>query len=94
MIRTYDFALMARKNSKLMKEIKCALISSENDIIYTDIHKLSFYSHKKILRVEPIADNNSLYHKIIPKDIKYSAVLKMLANDWDLICGDEIMDVD
>ncbi len=92
MIMTFDFALIAQRDAKLMKEINDAMLSQKNEFVYTDIHKLSFISSKQTVIVEPLSANSPFHCKVVPKEIKYTAVRKMLDNNWD-ICDDEIMDV-
>lgn len=94
MIMTYDFALLARRDAKLMKAIKDALASQNNEVVCTDIHKLSFFPSKKTVIVNALSESSPFHCKVIPKEISYTAVIKMLNNDWDDICENEIMDVE
>lgn len=93
MIITFDFILMAQKDNILMEKIKHAVESKENAVVYTDIHKLSFCASKQSVIVENKSDSISLGYKIIPKEIKYDALLKMLDNNWECICESDIIDV-
>ncbi|MCH5342153.1 MAG: hypothetical protein J1E01_11875 [Acetatifactor sp.] len=80
---TYDFILMAMRDEKLMKEIQDALSGNSECEIFTGIHKLSFSSTKQTVLVEACSDTSLFSHKIIPKEIPYSAVQKMLGGDWN-----------
>lgn len=92
MIMTYDFVPMAQRDNILLEKIKHALLSQADEIIYTDIHKLCFSPSKQSLLVEARSENSPFHNKVVPKEIKYSAVIKMLNNNWDEICEDEIID--
>ena len=37
MIKTFDFVFAAQRNSKLMQEIKNALLSQGDEVIFTDM---------------------------------------------------------
>ncbi len=92
MIMTFDFVFMAQRDNILLEKIKHALLSQTNEVIYTDIHKLCFYASKQSLLVDARSENSQFRYKIVPKEIKYSAVVKMLNNNWEDICEDEIID--
>lgn len=94
MLRTYDFALMAQKDEVLLRKIENALLNSADEVIYTDMHKLSFMASKELLLVEARSENSPVHHKIVPKMIKYSAVRKMLNGSWEDISEGEILDVE
>ena len=94
MIMTYDFALIAQRNSKLMKAINDAMASQNDQEVCTDMHRLSFVSSKKVVIVEPLSENSPFHYKVVPKAISYTAVIKMLNNNWADICEGEIMDVE
>ena len=94
MIKTYDFALIAQRDAKLMKAINDAMDSQNNEVVYTDIHRLSFFPSKKTVIVSALSENSPFHHKVVPKEISYTAVIKMLNNNWEDICKDEIMDIE
>ncbi len=93
MLMTFDFIFMAQKDNSLSKKIETALLSPVDEVIYTDIHKLSFCALKQSLFVDARSEDSPFRYKIMPKEIKYSAVRKMLNNNWDDICEDEIRDI-
>ena len=68
--------------------------SQKNEVVCTDIHKLSFFPSKQAVIVEALSQNSPFHYKIIPKEIKYSAISKMINGNWDDVCFDEIMDVE
>ena len=94
MIMTFEFALIAQKDATLMRKINIAMASQNNEVVCTDIHKLSFIPSKQAVIVNALSNNSPFYYKIVPKEIKYSAVVKMLNNDWENISNDEIIDID
>ena len=94
MIMTFDFALIAQRDAKLMKAIKDAIASQRKEVVCTDIHKLSFFPSKQTVIVEALTQNSPFYYKVVPKEIKYSAVIKMVNGNWEDICEGEILDVD
>jgi len=93
MIMTFDFAFMAQRDKALRTEIEQAILSKADSIVYTDIHKLSFSVSRQVVTVEPLSGSSLFRHKIITKAIKYSAIIKMLNNNWDNIGNDEISDI-
>jgi hypothetical protein len=94
MIMTYNFVFMAQRDNRLMEKIENALISQSDKIIYTEIHKLFFSTSKQSLRVYPCSEDSIFCKKTVPKEIKYSAVRKMIDGKWEEISKDEIMDID
>lgn len=94
MLRTYDFIIMARRDEVLLGKIENALLNSVDEVIYTNMHKLSFMASKELLLVEARSEDSSFHHKIVPKMIKYSAVRKMLNGSWEDISEGEILDVE
>lgn len=94
MIMTFDFALIAQRDAKLMKAINDAIASQRNEVVCTDIHKLSFFPSKQTVIVETLSNNSTFHYKVVPKEIKYSAVIKMVNGNWEDICEGEILDVD
>ena len=94
MIMTFEFALMAQRDAKLMQAIYDAMASQTDKVVCTDVHKLSFFPSKQTVIVNAFSINSPFQHKIVPKEINYSAVIKMLNNNWEDICKDEIMDIE
>ncbi len=94
MIMTFDFALIAQRDAKLMNAINDAIVSQRNEVVCTEIHKLSFFPSKQTVIVEALSQNSPFRYKVVPKEIKYSAVTKMLNGNWEDICEGEILDVD
>ncbi len=94
MIMTYDFALMAQRDTKLLKAINDALVSQNNEVVCTDIHKLCFFPSKKTVIVNALSENSPFHYQVVPKEISYTAIIKMLNNNWDDICKGEIIDVE
>lgn len=94
MLRTYDFIIMARRDEMQFGKIENALLNSVDEVIYTDMHKLSFMASKELLLVEAQSEDSPFHHKIVPKMIKYSAVRKMLNGSWEDISEGEILDVE
>lgn len=84
---------MAQKDDFLRAEIEQIISSNVDKVVCTDIHKLSFSASEQAAAVEPLSNSSPFCHKIIPKKIKYSAIIKMLNNDWDNIGKDEIFDI-
>lgn len=93
MIMTYDFILTAKREKAFMKQLKEALLSHSDSILCTDIHKLSFHSDKQTVIVTPKSAASDFSWKIVPKKIKYQALIKMLDGDWDNIQPNDITDV-
>ncbi|MBR6530191.1 MAG: hypothetical protein IKT43_02110 [Clostridia bacterium] len=94
MIKTFDFVFDAQRNPKLMQEIKDALQNQTDVVVCTDVHKLSFLPSKQAVIVTPLSENSPYNFKVIPKEIKYTAIIKMLNGNWDNISHDEILDVE
>lgn len=87
---TYDFALLAQKDAKLMKAINDAMMSKKNEVVCTELHKLSFFPSKQIVIVEALSENSPFHYKILPKEIKYSVVAKLINGKWEDLCENEI----
>ena len=83
---------MAQRDSKLMEAIHNALASQENTVVCTDMHRISFLGFKQTAIVEALSDNSPFSYKIVPKAIKFSAVIKMLNGEWEDICEGDIID--
>ena len=92
MIETYDFILTAKYDKDFMKHLKNALSSNEDSEISTNKHRLILDAKSQMMSVVP-KSNTGAYNKIIPKKIKYQAVLKMLNGEWDNIESDDITDI-
>ncbi|MBQ8568292.1 MAG: hypothetical protein IJ446_03650 [Oscillospiraceae bacterium] len=93
MMMTFDFALMAQRDAELMKAITDAMSSPKNEVVCTDIHKLSFFPSKKTVVVTALSETSPFHYKVVPKEISYSAVIKMLNKNWNDICEDEIRNI-
>ena len=85
MLMTFDFIILAMRDENLMKEIQNALSSNSDYQICTNIHRLHFNSKKQTVFVEALSETSAFHHKIVPKEIPYSALQKMLAGDWDSV---------
>ena len=83
---------MVQRDKVLLKRIENALLSTVDEVICTDIHKLCFNSSKQLLLVEACSKDSPFHYKIAPKEIKYSAVHKMLNGNWEDIEEGEIRD--
>ena len=94
MIMTFEFALIAQRDAKLMQAINNAIASQKEEIVCTEIHRLSFFPSKQTVIIDALSNNSPFHHKIAPKKVKYSALIKMLNNDWENICKDEITDIE
>lgn len=92
MIETFDFIFKAKYDKDFMKALQDAISSYEDREIYTDKHKLYFDAKTQIVSVTP-QSNTGVYSKIIPKKIKYQALIKMLNNEWDNFASDDITDI-
>lgn len=82
---TFDFVFAAQRDESLMKQVKEAVSSDVDVEICSDIVRLYFDSEKKTVSVRPYSETSAFPYKIIPAQITYHALLKMLANDWEEI---------
>lgn len=85
MLMTFDFIIMAMRDENLMKEIQSALSCNSDYQICTDIHRLHFNGKKQTVFVEALSETSAFRHKIVPKEIPYSALQKMLTGDGDSV---------
>ena len=92
MIQTYDFIFKAKYDQDFMKDLQDAISSNENCEIYTNKHTLNFDAKSQIVSITPNS-NTGIYNKIIPKKIKYKALMKMLKGEWDNFASDDITDI-
>lgn len=77
-----------------MQAIYDAMASQTEIVVCTDVHKLTFFPSKQTVIVNSFSKNSPFQYKIVPKEIKYSAVIKILNNNWEDIREDEIMDIE
>lgn len=92
MIQTYDFIFKAKYDQDFMRVLQDAISSNENCVIYADRHKLNFDAKSQTVSITPNS-NTSIYNKIIPKKVKYKALMKMLKGEWDNFAPDDITDI-
>ena len=92
MIETFDFIFKAKYDQDFMKVLQGAISSNENCEIYTDRHKLNFDAKSQMVSITPNS-NTGIYNKIIPKKIKYKALMKMLKGEWDNFAPDDVADI-
>lgn len=92
MIKTYDFILAAKHDKDFMKHLKKALSSNEDSEIHTDIYRLIFDVKSQMVSVVP-KSNTGICNKIVPKKIKYLALMKMLNGEWDNIEPGDITEI-
>ncbi|MCH5270332.1 MAG: hypothetical protein J1E83_06235 [Lachnospiraceae bacterium] len=92
MIQTYDFIFKAKYDQDFMKVVQDAVSSNENCEINTDRHKLNFDAKSQMVIITPNL-NTGIYNKIIPKKIKYKALMKMLKGEWDNFAPDDVADI-
>lgn len=91
MVWTYDFIFMAYRNQNFRKQLEDAIASPSDLVITTELHKLSFCAKKQTVLVTPNPKCRSfLTVKIIPTKIAYSALTRMLLDDWEHIKPGEI----
>ena len=83
MVMTFDFIFMAQRDEDYMKQIKAAISSDVDVEICSDIVRLYFDQEKKVVKVSPYSETSPFHYKIVPAQITYYALSKMLANDWD-----------
>ena len=92
MIETFDFIWKAKYDQEFRKVLQDAILSKEHCEIYTDKHKLSFDAKSQTVSVTPNLNTGDC-NKIIPKKMKYQALMKMLKGEWDNFAPDEITDI-
>lgn len=85
MMRTYDFLLQAQRDSEFMSQIQAAISSASSSTLYTKTHKLEFSAQTQCVIITSNTEQELIKNKIIPVEMKYQALLKMLARDWDAI---------
>ncbi len=83
MVMTFDFIFDAQHDESLMNQIKEAVSKDVDAEICSDIVRLHFDSVKQVVIVRPYSETSAFHCKIVPAEITYHALLKMLANDWD-----------
>lgn len=92
MIQTFDFIFKAKYDQDFMKVLQDAISSNEDCEIYMDRHKLNFDAKSQMVSITPNS-NTDIYNKIIPKKVKYKALMKMLKGEWDNFAPDDISDL-
>ncbi len=94
MLMTFDFIALAQHNVQFMARLKDAVSNHSDDEIIMKPYKLTFHAHKQIVTLRPYPETSEFYHKIVPKEITYQALMKMLNNDWENIGEDDIKDIE
>ncbi len=94
MMMTFDFIFAAQRDIILMKQLREAIQSGSDVEICTDIHRIHFDPHRKAVEIRPCSETSAFHHKIVPKEVKYEAFVKMLDLDWENLAPDDIMDID
>lgn len=94
MIMTYDFIFAALKNKNRMDKLREA-VQSESDVeICTDIHRVHFDPHRKVVTVRPYSETSPFHYKVVPTEIKYQGFIKMLDSDWEHLEPGDIKYID
>ncbi|MDE5699391.1 MAG: hypothetical protein K2I96_18615 [Lachnospiraceae bacterium] len=83
MVKTFDFIFAAHRDESFMKQLKEAVSSDVDVEICTDIMRLHFDSKNKVVIVRPFSETSAFHCKVVPAEITYHALLKMLANEWE-----------
>lgn len=91
---TFDFIFAAQKNKNFMDKLKEAAQSDSDVEICTDLHRIHFDPHRKVVTVKPCSETSPFHHKIVPTEIKYQAFVKMLDLDWEHLEADDIKYID
>ena len=91
---TFDFIFAALKNKNRMDKLKEAVQSKSAVEICTDLHRIHFDPHRKVVTVRPYSETSPFRHKIIPTEIRYRAFIKMLDSDWEHLEADDIKYID
>ncbi len=84
MLMTFDFIALAQHNTQFMVRLKDAVSNHSDDAVTMKPYKLSFDAHKQIITVCPYSETSEFSAKIVPKEITYQALVKMLNNDWEI----------
>lgn len=82
---TYDFIIMARRDKAFFTQLQDAMASASDCEVLTDIHKLRFQPGKQVVTVGPHSETRTFCHKVIPTEIAYQTLQKMIDGDWDSI---------
>ena len=93
MVMTYSFIIKAQRSKGFMQQIKDSIASKTDTELCTDIHRLRFSRENKMVTVLPLSDNSDFHEKIIPTEIAYCSLLKMLDGSWDDINPDDIRSI-
>ena len=91
---TFDFIFHAQHNEILIKQLREAVRSDSDIEICTDIHRIHFDAHRKVVAIRPYSRTSAFRHKVVPKEVKYEAFVKMLDLDWEHLELDDIIDID
>lgn len=92
MIMTFDFIFQAQHNEILMKQLREAVWSDSDREICTDIHRIHFDVHRRVVVVRPYSKTSAFSHKVVPREITYDAFIKMLDMDWEHYASGDIIE--
>lgn len=91
---TYDWIIRAWHDDKLANQIKNILSDKKNiEITIDDMFSLVFDADSQTVIVRPFSDTSDFHWKIIPKQIKYRAVLDLLNKNFDNIQDSDIIEI-
>ncbi len=93
MIMTFDFVLDAQKNRELMSQLLNYMEQNTDRVINTNTCKIIFRADSQKADILPLSETSPFHCKIVPKQITYSALHKMLNGDFDHFEDGDIIDI-
>ena len=89
LLMTFDFVFEAYRSECLMSELKSAVENDSDTEVCTEIERLRFDSKQKTVTIEPYSATSPFQCKIVPTEITYDVLCKMLAGTWEGICFED-----
>ena len=88
---TFDWIIWANRDSGFKEQIEDLITNSQTiEITYRQMYRLRFDGSSQSLLVTPFSNTSDFNRKIIPTQISYDAVKRLLKGDWDSLTHEDI----
>lgn len=88
---TYDFIMHAWNDEEFMSKLLTGMEQNEDCEVCTECHRITFHSDIHKIDVFPLSETSPFHWKIMPMQITYSALYKMLNKDFEHFEHDDIV---
>lgn len=94
MIKTYDWIFYAYHHPDYKQQIEDIIFSGKDcELVYENMCRMKFDHAAECVTITALSADSPFYEKIYPKEISYSAVLKIMNGTFDSLSEDEFRDL-